>query len=749
MKPGELTNLDDLIQAAIVWDEEKLRGSNDPGAVHFYGVMSLLPSHLNYDSEISKLIESNIPVDLDSPLFRAGEAIRRVLEGQPDGVGDTLHGLGADGTLPWLLGALLSAWLDDNPVTQLAAISEVLLDGKLVSKWLRPRVFLKLMTWAHQAGETLAAGEYYDQAVKFSSGPLRDAIRTQGSVFGRDAYFQTKPVTAKLVTYPKITSSVAQESNRQLIRAAEDIFKGPWTKTWGRSTIPQTIEAAELQAGWIGALWILGPIRRTKAAILFKDGNQPSERVQALTDWVASGGGDVRRIFTESERYLDEESIEDLLTRRLLGGVLARSNKDWYSICLSLWDELPTSIASNLIDNIEIDARAHEWRTDQLPLFGVLSQILPEKWAKRYLSLKADDRAVAVRYLSPLSIRQLPESILDDLAESFFVSLEKYGEGETSVYLAMASLVAKPSSPPQLFARFVEQLPDHVAPTIVLKNPSLKTEQILAGIQRSLSISTDAMRQDLADVERGAFSQRGRDPRLSAAICMLALGAIDRTALDLIIETAVHRLAVSEQVLSSLRALTWLADDGLLDTNDGVVQKIGYRSSDSPLDQFWDGPGEVRLINVAVASFVCRFNLAEFPKIIAGARDSDRRVRSHAIENLIQIVEENSDNVADAGLSAASDTAIMGAIYDPDASVQAAGVAACNLLGDVTLLRIAWARVHEVWDTAPKQVRIAAASASAQAQADGSLKSLEPRRLVHEMAQTDRSLLVRRAAERP
>ncbi|MDI9932380.1 hypothetical protein QM588_18350 [Rhodococcus sp. IEGM 1354] len=746
---SDRTTEDDLVEAAIVWDEDFMRRSQDTGALHLLGVLDLLPSHLHRDSEIAQLSANPTHAsDPESPLYRAAEAIRMVFDGRPDESARYLDDLGEEGTLTWLFGRLVRLWLADSPSEGVEALAIYLDTTSSVSQSLRARIHLKFMWWTFDSGDIRVAQNHYDNAVKYSTGNLRVAVRTLGNYFGRDAYFNTRKIDTRLVTYPHITQSITQEAQRQLTRSVEDQFKSPWTKTWGSSVVPHVIEAAELKIGWIGAMWLLSPVQRTKAAILLRNGRTSEHRMQALSNWTLSGGGSLTRIFRDSEQYFTAENLEKMLVKDLALGDKVLDRGHWYSLCLAIWDELPDAVVDRLIENIEITDRSARQHSDMLPLFGALAQTGGDKWLQRYMNMNERQRAIVIAYVPSSALRFFPEdstlSVIHDYLRSFSSQ-----ETPDSAYQNLVSFALERDIAQDFLPQFLDVLPDDVAPNIQLR---YKFPWLMAAItpatERSLVTAIDAMKNDLSDIEQGMWSQRTRDSRLQAAVCMLALNSIDASAVQLLTDTVSHPLAVSDQTLNAIRALTWLADADLINPNDiDPDQTWATHLSASPLDEFWDGPGDFRLVNVALSGLLARSRSEYLPALIAGARDPDVRVRKLAIESLEAVARRSSTDVEQ--ISTAYDSAIIGAIYDPEAAVQIAGVNTADLIRDPTLRRVAWARIMEVLPLSVRNLRQAiTASASNLAASKNQPQDLKPTSdQILTAASTDRSLLVRHAAK--
>lgn len=746
---SDKTTENDLLEAAIIWDEDFMRRSQDTGALHLLGVLSLQPSHLHHDSEIAQLgANPTHTSDPESPLYRAAEAIRMIFDGRPDESARYLDDLGEEGSLTWLFGRLVRLWLADSPSEEIEALATHLDSTSNISRSLRARIHLKFMWWTFDSGDLRVAQNHYDNAVKYSTGNLRVAVRTLGNYFGRDGYFNTRKINTKLVTYPHITQVVTQEAQRQLTRSAEDQFKSPWTKTWGSSVVPHVIEAAELKIGWIGAMWLLSPVQRTKAAILFRDGRTPEHRMQALSNWTLSGGGSLTRMFRDSEQYFTAENLEKLLVQDLALGDKIVNSEHWYSLCLAIWDELPDAVVDRLIEKIEITERSAKQHSDVLPLFGALAQTGGKKWLRRFMNMNEGQRAIVIAYVPSSALKLFPNdsslSVVHDYLRSFSSQ-----EIPDSAYQNLVSFALERDIAQEFLPQLLDALPDDVAPNIQLryKLPWLTTATTPA-TERSLVTAIDSMRNDLSDVERGMWSQRTRDSRLQAAVCMLALNSLDASAVQLLTDTVSHPLAVSDQTLNAIRALTWLVDADLIDPYDiDPDHTWSTHLSASPLDEFWDGPGDVRLVNVALSGLLARSRSEYLPALIAGARNPDVRVRKLAIESLEAVARRSSTDTGQ--IPTAYDSAIIGAIYDPDAAVQIAGVNTADLIRDPTLRRVAWARMREVLPLSVRNLRQAitasASNLAASKNQPQDLKSTSDQILT--AASTDRSLLVRHAAK--
>jgi hypothetical protein len=737
-----------LVEAAIRFDEQALVSSEDPGALHFLGMLKLDQRHVRFRSEAnSRLPEQmrradRIEVDESSVLFMAAEAVRNVMVGKSADAESILSSLESTKGIDRVLVLLVKAWLYPS-VDALEAVDRYTTSVKKLSDDVVSRVYLKLMTWALDvSGKTDSASEYYDRALKAAPSELKRAIYGVGRVFNRETRYFYSPVEDRLVTYPSIIDSVAGAAAEGVFRQAKNRLS-PFSRSFGADprTLSEPVRAAELQAGWIGAYWVLAYVWRIKSSILLVNSHDREEIASAITAWVLSSGPDLSRLISENENVLTEDIISKILVENLKSGARVQFD-DWVDICLPIWDELPAAISSDFISSVEIKA----WNLkDILPrqqdnaitLFNALSRVDQAGWVERFKALRSRRRLTVCLGLSADQVAVMPRGVKNGVRSSLLEYLGQLREysAEPQSYLTLASLVRELGDDSAERSKFFELLPAEYAADVAISFPSLTSHEL---IRADLLSSTTRIREQIARNLQGTWVTFARRPAGSAARAMIALQESNEDTIKALLDFATSEYSSADDILDSIGALSWLADENLLPSFELVESRLGYRLSVSPVDQYWRGRDDLRLINAAIAGLFAQNvvrNRDAVVRLIAATRDPDTQVRLLAINQLKKHIPER-------GLFPSVDAAVLGAIYDPDSRVQAEAIDGISVIADPLVNEIAWTRVVSVWDTAHKRVRLAAARNAVEPPPSADV-SADLRGEVVRLASEDRSLLVR------
>lgn len=737
-----------LVEAAIRFDEQALASSEDPGALHFLGMLKLDQRHIHFRSEAdSRLPEqmrraNRVAVDESSVLFMLAEAVRNVMVGKSVDAESIFTGLESTKGIDRVLVLLIKAWLYPS-VDALQAVDRYTRSLKKLSNDIVSRVYLKLMAWALEvSGTTGLAGEYYDRALKTASSELKRALYGVGQVFNRETRYFYPPTEDPLVTYSWITDSVSSAAANDVFRQAKDRL-APFSRTFGADprTVPEPVRAAELQAGWIGAYWVLAYVWRIKASILLVNSRDREEIASAITAWVLSGGPELSRLISENENVLTKDLISKILVEDLKSGARVQFD-DWVDVCLPIWHELPSAISSDFISSVKIQP----WdpknilppqQDKAITLFNLLSRVDQAGWVERFKTLRSKRRLTVCLGLSADQVAEMPRDVKKGVRRSLLEYLGQLREytAEPQSYLTAAALVSELRDDSAERSQFFELLPAEYAADVAIIFPSLISRE---KIRDALSSNTARIRDQIARNRQGTWSTFARRPASSAARCMVALQESDEDAINAILDFATSEYSSADDILDSIAALSWLSDENLLPSFEPIESKLGYRLSVSPVDKYWKGRDDLRLVNVAIAGLFAQNmvrNRDAVVRLIAATRDPDTQVRLLAIDQLKKHIPEK-------GLFPSVDAAILGAIYDPDSRVQAEAIDGISVIADPLVNEIAWTRIVSVWDAAHIRVRLAAARKAVEPAPNSDVLA-DIRGEVVRLASEDRSLLVR------
>lgn len=731
----------ELIQAAISFDEAVLSNSDSPGAAHFVGIMRLDPRHLQHVSAVERQIPKEIASD-DSFLFAVGEQLRVAMEGRIEDALAMSLSTEVLSPLERLLELLVRSWLKPSEES-FAEIRDHVETSPGISQEVISRSYLKLMTWALESFGIKAAGPYYDLALSAASGTLEQAIRQIGSLFGRDESLFFPPPNDDLILFPRIRERAMNASAELTIKTARGRI-ARFTRTFGADprTLPIQFRAAELQADWTGALWLSRTIWRLKGAILLlEDVEGSDERIDGIAAWISSGADNLFNLIDENEQYFSQENLDRLLIKVLSEGRRI-ATPHWVEICSAIWDELPIIISDELIDTCPIDASISTDDTTlsddaATRLFAHLIRVDPVRWLRRYRTLSTAERLVVATGLSPASAEVLPaeeKAEVVDLLLGLCQNDDLRQVLSEKTFLTLATLLQS-SGKRELSGQFLATIPIDYAAGIGIRYPEFLRPDL---VEQEIHMLKAKLSDQLVKNQSGQWAAFSRDPALSSAQAMVALRRADAGLVDLVAEFANAPFTAANDVISSVRALSWLVDERLLPMAYIADRPFEYRSTLSPVDRYWTGRNDLRAVNAAIAGFYARRGEAEaLQQLIIAARDPDMEVRLLAIGELSDSTERPSH------MASAVDAMILGAIYDPESRVQAAAVALIEQITDRSVYELAWGRLESVWATSHRRVRMAAARVAAGVKADRPLTS---RGALLELARRDRSLLVREAA---
>lgn len=718
-----------LIEWAIVWNRRRLVASGDDGANELLRIMRLDP---DFDRVPDTTDLADAPV-----LTIAADGIRLEVNGDVDGAAAKYtrlaHGPGLEG----LLGKLLLAWMSisteeafDAVITHLEAMD--------VRPSIAARVHMKLMTWAKDRGWQLVAREHYLHALRLSRGELRNAIRSQGHWFGDYRVLSSRPLRSELVLFPWILDGAGHAAEVALEDSTKRLSQSPWTRTWRFGGADGAeIQSAELQADWAGAHWLLPQLWRLHASLILSRTEEIQADVpRALMLWIKGNGTNIERLIDRFEGLFDSNTASAILVDGLKLGSVLRGEADWIRVCGALWDQLPGDLAEKLVRDIDlpedwVEVRPNPVGEEALSLFAVLSMRSPKAWSARFLSLSSGLKNLVLRYMSPNVVDALSEQVLGVGAEAVLGSAEAMSEADAwwmSNGWASVGRVVRRLNDSALLGRFERLLPDSAIPFVV-GEPGLLSGNRIRGY---LDILVRRLEQLLEESQRGMYTQGGSDPSIAAVRCMVAIKQVHDRSLELILEVATNPRADAEQLRGALIALGMGVDAGIVDAD--LVRPILQPRHREGHHGFWEDAAAARMVLATRAALSLRFSDVDLDQLVASTKDPDIRVREIGMRAVVHLSAERSRPALDA--------CIVGALYDPEASVQALGVRAVTQGGvaDPVVNRICWARLVEMWNEAHRVVRATIADGIAQeASEESTVEQLRP------LAANDRSAMVRRA----
>lgn len=733
MTPSELET---VIEDIIVWNVPRLLSSGDEHVIKLVRLLQLAPSAIHEDN-------SEVETDPNGPVSLAFVGLRHALFGRQDEARSVLRALVDGSGTTRLLGLLLTAWLaeDDEALREAAAC----LDGADASPNLKARCWMRLAIWAKDLGAVEVARKYFRMAARLARGELRAAITGQGEWFGEPRRIHFRRFRSDTVLFPWITAAAAYPAERALeesvLARARSI--GSRRIVLG-STVGRETQAALLQAEWAGAHWLLPDLRRAHAALLLtsREDDATTRVAEALGLWLRGAGAEPAGVIDAFEGQFDTATAHSLLVDELKEGARLRSEADWYRACGALWDQLPERVGRALVEGMPLlpewaSVYPHGAVSDSLSLFAVLAAVYPDAWSRRFRRCAPAVQDVVLRSMDPSVVVRLPLATRLTAAKAALdpATADARDEGWSSVGWTTISAAVDASAPnDDLRERLRSALPASAVPAVALRFPALVDPP---RVEERLRELVTLLENDVDDAHSGRFSGRAVDPAFDAARCAIALGQVPPALARALVATASDPATSPDQVTSALRAMRELIDRSLL--SPARAESVLEPRNNVRSHSFWGGAADLRVESVARAELAYRLNGAELATIIAAGRDPDRRVRFSGVGAVTRLARARS--------SPALDSALVGALYDPEPQIQALGASSviAGAVSDTALQDVCWARLVEMWPASHRTVRVAIASelATGPAERHSTAEQLLQR------AATDRSAAVRLAASIP
>jgi hypothetical protein len=710
----------DLISLALVWDVPRLLSSMDAAAGHFVRTLQLVP-------------HEPPPVDStdSTALGRAASAITLELEGNKEAATASYRLLRAESGPAGVLGAALCAWGPNATPDDLHAYAVQVNELKTTTQ--QAHGFCQLMTWAKLRGWQDLAEGFYSQAHRLSRGALRDQLESISQNFGGSQKLAWRPIRGRYVTYTWIRDTMDVGNYDAWIEVVKKIARsGRRVITFGGGISNRDLSAAELQAEWAGAFWLLPEIWRIHAAIVLSSESSLSETESALAMWAKGGGSGLENLIEQFEGRFNEDSARNILVDQLHQGATAFSPDGWIEACRALWDEMPEDVAIELVAGLALSLAGR--RASPGPgsatysLFGLLSVVQPETWTTRFIELTSAERMAVVRSIGPAVVARMPAKAAASALDAFrttssVLEAEWWDEGWASV-AALVKRGGDAESDRTLLASFV---PERDYADVIRVCPGVISDEVLR--QRMTHI-LDSLAKEVEDPSRRSFGFGGNSEHEVIALAQ-QVGLDPEQAAIFRQRIEASHLPLSKRIMSAI-ALQAALDQGLIGSSQigGPVSLTTLAPTLSP----WDSEIDVRRLRLEQALLNAHFerNNAWITQVMAAAKDPDSGIRTRAVMGIIE---------AASNPSAVWDAAFLGALYDPAPTVQLAGIRALTkqLFAVDTISNLGWERLRALWEDAGKSVRSEAA-ALARVSSDPRASSILAR------AAEDRSLLVRIAA---
>jgi hypothetical protein len=518
------------------------------------------------------------------------------------------------------------------------------------SRDLIARVHCKLAGWAMDHGWRERAAAHYDSALHASSGDLKRRLQEIGNRFDRERFFYFDDRSHKDTTSYRW---IAQHLHAATSKAVEDRLKAsirsPWTRTWtiGGGTVEgHEVQAAELQASWAGALWLLPGIQRIHAAMILEKSHEARDVARAVALWVRGNGDGAGRLIDAHEGYLTATAVSDLVESQLNYGESVERRETWVEVCQTLWDQLPDQLVDRILERFvpPIDGfDPYSLAAKELELFAFMlcrrQEVFP------YVSkLGPVQLAQLTRLLPPPLLAHMDSTSAERLLVNSVEHLAELDAGWTSLGWTNLALIWRRLTAAKRHIwrdRLTDVLPSSALPEIAAAHIELPHEQQL---EDALVEYGAMVREEVEQARKGTFTGWTTSPAVSLTRLNLGLERNVSEAVEALVLVATSEHTSNEQRYDALLGLRALAESNLV-TVDQI--RPTFRSISVSSFMTGDRAGDQRLDDMARAALRARVMVTDELNgtLLAGGRDPDGRVRQVAVASAGWLALEAADPV--------------------------------------------------------------------------------------------------------
>lgn len=715
---------DELLKAVLYFDVETLR--RDPEGVDFVRLFQLSPGALRPDN-----------IEGRSAIKVASRGLAAELSGDRDLTASEYQALGRRRGMAGLLGALLTAWQADAAE---ADFDRVLAKLPAVDDDLIASVHTRLMSWAIDRGWRERASGHFESARQYARGDLAEVLARSGDWFDKGVEVRWgHRITDPPVVCETAVDAMKEAADESLRRTFEDSVRSPWTRVirfGGEVAGLRSVVAAELQASWVGAIWLLPAIRQQYARIALPDQAEPDEVSRAIGSWIRGGGKDIPKVIEAFEGRLTTSALSALIYEHLHEGRSVKKRSDWIATCHSLWDQLPESLCISLISSYApmVPATPHDEGAEEAVLFASLVMRAPSAWGEKAGGMSDEQLSTIVRSLHPTLVKFIPEDMLNKCLRAFLDTQDAFGPDWShhgwATVAVMWERLPKPNT--NILHELRQNIPEGQAASVALNAKGLVPRDQLI---RARDAAIGTLETDLSNAKKGTFVHWGQSPAPQLARALLAMDAATKRSIGVLTATANAIECSSEQRHAAVRALTALVEERVVRIS---VREVPSEPPTTGGHPFQDSQADLRLERTARIGLLVRLSAEQgkIGEILEATRDADARVRQTALSTVTWMMAKRRKRPA------ALETAVFGGLYDPTPSVQSGAAESIARYGlhDASLEEVAMKRIEETFSLLHRDVRAAVARALAdRGREDGVYGQ------VRALARSDRSFAVRYA----
>jgi hypothetical protein len=717
---------DSMIRAALLWDIPRLKLMDLPGRREF--IEALSPPLWR---EPVELPEENI----EAPLVAAARALQldRLQErGEAELLCQSLIQLGG---WPRLLGLFVLNWL---PGREDKALFEETM--REILAWRRSKIkahlLLKLLTIALDRPYPEFVEQLYGAALSTS----RPNTQLRAYLYAAGFNFLGLPIPSEgwgryrpdpLVEYAWIEEELAKGARETLTREVRERAASPWSTTlrFGKRPVDQAL-AAEQQALWAGALWLLSDVRVQLGAELLLGGAEVAVQYgYAVQVWIDGSGRDIPRVIDFAEPHFEDTTLEQIL--EVLDARLLVRKAGWsryIETALAGWDLLGTARAERLLEQVDPAAGEHPVLDQQRTLWAAMAIHAPERWEEKYRGLNVERRTGLLDVVTPGLATHLPEEAARDLLDLVVERLRGQPSSQAAVWRLFASL-AERFDEQAMVTSLVEEAPVWVVGAIVQQDASAVPQDQL---ERAASELVAANERDLAEARRGRYALGTTNARAELARVIPAMAGDGSRYVRHLVDTAGSDDAPANIRLEALRGMAviarhkGLASDLTADLANAPVGGVAAVMEDVSRDLL-----QAAIIQVMASASPKAVDASE---LFLLGRHPDARVRELVVSACGSMLGRGSEAIVEA--------VALSALFDPVERVVLAGLGAIAT-GPLRLdgtERALQSRLDALFREYGRDVRVQVANAARSRSGSASAAS------VLASASSDRSWRVRQAA---
>jgi len=721
-------SLADDIRAAIIWDPEALRRSDNSASKRFYEAMHLRM----FASDKDEHSESDHPLSL----IARGLALEYSNREEDAAVQYRKVATTGHSTEARIIGFAFLGWIGSGDLEALQNGLELARTLPSADRALRRSVFCKLLSIALDVAQLDLASRCLDLAMEESPSPsrIRFNLSTVGhTVFGRE-FVLTDDFSAGdgLGAEGHIESLITRVATDALEKSFLASIRSPWTRviSFG-SGGSNDMSAAELQTTWMGAAWLVPWVRQQLGLQLLAGAAQTTRDFElGLAYWFLGDGGDPLEVGRVAEAHLDSTSCETILVRHMRRGRRGGQHDQFVKAASSLWSLLSPELMDELLTSITPSDRPGEVGSAGRLLWATGALIAPERWRHAYEELSNDERANLLPAISEGIAERLPK----DVGSSLFLLCLEMRDAKPQDRLSIDQLILTlhrlvPLERP-LPAGFVESLDDVTLTWLALRDRHLISDQ---GLRSRINRAIPNLQGILAAGRQGTESMFLNSPFQILGSLASLLPERTPEVEDLLLATALDREEPTNYLLGALAGLIAYVEDHSL----GAGEAERLRQTPPSLRNIFLEPAPEELFRVRQLNVLFRLgDTSDRWELVQLVRHSDGQVRLEALAALDALGSASED---------VRGLVMSGALFDPLPEVRRRALQyACERPTQFTaLMPLVTRRLMDMFDTGAAEERAAAVRGI------GSLLSkaveVPELELVTSAARRDRSWLVRDA----